>query len=63
MNLNLNEDDVLKLLNDVNINENEFSSDDLNEFEKKKICKDIISKVKPKKPKGKKILLQQQSSF
>ncbi|ADK13750.1 hypothetical protein WX45_00756 [Clostridium ljungdahlii DSM 13528] len=54
MNLNLNEDDVLKLLNDVNINENEFSSDDLNEFEKKKICKDIISKVKPKKPKGKK---------
>ncbi|OBR93723.1 MULTISPECIES: hypothetical protein [Clostridium] len=53
MNLNLNEDDVLKLLNDVNINENEFSSNDLNEIEKKKICKDIISKINPKKSKSK----------
>lgn len=53
MKLNLNEDDVLMLLNDVNINENEFSNMELNEIEKKKICKNIISKVKPKKSKSK----------
>jgi len=53
MKLNLNEDDVLMLLNDVNINENEFSNVELNEIEKKKICKNIISKVKPKKSKSK----------
>lgn len=53
MKLNLNEDEVLMLLNDVNINENEFSDVELNEIEKKKICKNIISKVKPKKSKSK----------
>ncbi|MTK13357.1 MAG: hypothetical protein F8N39_15105, partial [Clostridiaceae bacterium] len=53
MKLNLNEDEVLMLLNDVNINENEFSNIELNEIEKKKICKNIISKVKPKKSKSK----------
>ncbi len=53
MKLNLNEDDVLTLLNDVNISENELSNVELNEIEKKKICKNIISKVKPKKSKSK----------
>lgn len=53
MKLNLNEDDVLMLLNDININEDEFSNVELNEIEKKKICKNIISKVKPKKSKSK----------
>ncbi|MFL0195018.1 hypothetical protein ACJDU8_05425 [Clostridium sp. WILCCON 0269] len=51
MKLNLNEDDILVLLNDVNINENEFANVELNEIEKKKICKNIISKLKSKKSK------------
>ncbi|KEI80100.1 hypothetical protein EXM30_09165 [Clostridium botulinum] len=53
MKLNLNEDDILMLLNDITINENEFSDVDLNEIEKKKICENIISKVQPKKSKSK----------
>ncbi|WP_368489724.1 hypothetical protein [Clostridium sp. BJN0013] len=53
MKLNLNEDDILMLLNDINIKENEFSSDELNEIEKKAICKNIISKVKSKSSKVK----------
>ena len=53
MKLNLNEDDILMLLNDITINENEFSNAELNEIEKKKICENIISKVQPKKSKSK----------
>lgn len=37
MKLNLNEDDILMLLNDITINENEFSDVDLNEIEKKNL--------------------------
>lgn len=54
MKLNLNEDDILMLLNDINIKENEFSNTELNEIEEKKIYKNIISKVNPKKSKSKK---------
>ncbi|BAH05356.1 hypothetical protein [Clostridium kluyveri] len=53
MKLNLNEDDILMLLNDINIKENEFSNTELNEIEEKKIYKNIISKVNPKKSKSK----------
>ncbi|APM37644.1 hypothetical protein [Clostridium kluyveri] len=53
MKLNLNEDDILMLLNDINIKENEFSNDELNEIEKKRICKNIISKVNSKRTKSK----------
>ena len=53
MKLNLNEDDILMLLNDVNINEDEFSYEGINEIEKKRICKNIMGRVNSKKSKCK----------
>ncbi|MCS4463973.1 hypothetical protein JTT01_06335 [Clostridium botulinum] len=63
MKLNLNEDDILMLLNDITINENEFSDVDLNEIEKKKSVKILLVKYNLRNLKVKGILLQRQLSF
>lgn len=57
MNSNFSEDEILTMLNDIEISENELSSENLNEIEKKKLKKNILNNVKFKKPKVKKSII------
>lgn len=57
MNSNFNEDEILTMLNDIELSENEFSSENLNEIEKKKLKKNIMSNVKLKKSRVKKSII------
>lgn len=56
MNSNFSEDDILKLLNEVKIDDTELSDKSLSELEKKALNKKIIKKVKHKNFNFKKIL-------
>lgn len=57
MNSNFNEDEILTMLNDIEISENELSSENLTEIEKKKLKKNIMSNVKLKKLRFKKSII------
>lgn len=57
MNSNFNEDEILTMLNDIEISDNEFSGENLNEIEKKKLKKNIMSNVKLKKLRVKKSII------
>lgn len=57
MNSNFNEDEILTMLNDIELSENEFSDENLNEIERKELKKNIMSNVKLKKPRVKKIII------
>lgn len=57
MNSNFNENEILTMLNDIEISENEFSDENLNEIERKKLKKSIMNNVKLKKLKVKKSII------
>jgi|GEM_PF-1867626 len=57
MNSNFNEDEILTMLNNIEISENEFSSENLTEIEKKKLKKNIINTVNLKKLRVKKNII------
>lgn len=54
MNSNFNEDEILTMLNDIGLSDHELNSENLTEIEKKKLKKNILSNIKPKKFKIKK---------
>jgi hypothetical protein len=51
MKSNFNEDEILVLLNDVTIADDELSSLEFNDIEKRKLCNKVINKVKEKSSK------------
>ena len=60
---NLNEDDALILLNNINITDDDFCDGKLTDIEERILTKDIMSKVKPKSPKRRKLAIAAAITF